>query len=218
MADDRIFDLTNEPNPDETVSIIIDSALFPEARETTKAQFMAVDRAAYAAADTAIEDGAGLNADGTLSPEPTSNYLKNADYLAAGYNVDLRNSTLLLDAAIAALVTNAEQVVQIDLTTLEILALAAPITKIAAPGAGLQFHWFECDAFLDFNTTAYVAAAGNGIDVQFVGAGDQIVRLPKAFLEAAAGALCDAVMTALPLRPAVRRASRRPAGPPGAAA
>lgn len=183
---DPIYLLTNEPNPDDNVIIPIDKADFTDAKGTTRAQLLNDDRVANAASFAAIEDGAGLNPGGTLSPEPASNYLKNADYLAAGFDVNLRNSTLLLDAAIGNLAAANETIAQFELSSAEILALGAALTKLAAPGAGLVYHWYECDAALIYNTTDYVSAGANGIDVIFQGGSDQIVRLPKAFLEASA--------------------------------
>lgn len=187
MADERIHQWTDDPAPADDVRIAIDRADFTEGRSCTKSAFFADEVAARTAADNAIIDGAGLNADGSMSPDPASAYLKAADFAAAGYDVNLRNGLRLLDDAIADIAANNEQSWQIDISSAEILALnSTPVTKLSAPGAGLHFHIYECDAFLDYGTSDYVSAGANGIDVIFTGAADQIVRLPIAFLQASA--------------------------------
>lgn len=186
---DRIYDLTNNPTPPDDCSLMIDHPDWAEAQECTKAQLLADEIADRTAADTAIEDGGGLNADGTLSPDPASSYLQNADFLAAGYDVNLRNACRLLDTAISAVAANGELVVQVDLSSAELLACGTAITKLAVPGAGLFYHMFECDARNDFLSAPYVSAGANGLYVVFNGHNaNPIVHLPKTFLEAAADA------------------------------
>lgn len=181
----RPYQLANLAAPDGTEVLILDRNDFTDTVQSTINDVLAVESVPRIAADTAIETGAGLAA-GVLSPEPSSTYLKNADYIAAGYNVNLRSSTLLLDAAISNLAASGETEIQFDLSSAEILALAVAITKIVKPGVGLVYHWYECDTFINFVTTPYVTAGANGIDVIFQGGSDQIVRLPKTFVESAA--------------------------------
>jgi hypothetical protein len=186
MAEVRLYSWTDDPAPADDVRIPVDRSDFAEARSVTKTALLADEVADRTAADNDIIDGAGLNADGSLSPDPTSSYLKNADFLAAGYDVNLRNAARLLDTAIADVASNNELTVQIDLSSAEILASGTPIIKLIAPGAGQFYHMMECDAINEFNSAAYNSAGAAGLDVQFTGASDQIVNLPITFLEAAA--------------------------------
>lgn len=180
---DRIYDLTNDANPLDSTSFPMDDATYAEAKSITYAQLEAAVQADLLAADLAIIDGAGLEADGSLQAEPTSTYLTNANFLAAGYDVNIKNGLLLLDSVVSTAYNNGILEVQFDLTEDEIKLLGQKLLKVSAPGAGNYFRIFGVDAMLDFNKVAYTSAGSRGIYVRFVGASDYIAELDEAFLE-----------------------------------
>lgn len=185
---DRIYDLTNDANPLDSASFVFDDATYPEARSITFAQLEAAIQADVISDSAAIIDGAGLEADGSLLADSTSTYITNADFLAAGYDVNLRNAVRLLDTAISTTVNNGTLTVQFNLTAPEVLALGTEILKIPAlVGAGNYFHVTDVEARLDYNTTQYMSAGSKGIYIIFSGASDYIAELDKNFLEKSSG-------------------------------
>lgn len=183
----RIYELANDPAPASDVTIIIDKSGWAEAKSTTKEEFFDEEVTARVAGDDAIIDGCGLDADGALSPDPASNYLKNGDFLAAAYDVNIRNALRLLDAAIGDLAGSVELTFQFNITTAEILALnGTPVTKMTAPAAGEFYHVMEVIAKNNFVSVAYATFAANGIYVRFVGASDYIAHMDQTFVQAAA--------------------------------
>ncbi|MFH0864767.1 MAG: hypothetical protein V1904_01130 [Bacteroidota bacterium] len=189
MADieERISGLANEPNPADDVNIILDYSTWPLPRQSTKAQLLAAEIAARLAADLATRTGAGLLTNGLMPSSPSSNYLKNADFIAAGYSVNEYNALLLLDAAINSLALNGELDVIISLSKTEILALnSTPVLKLAAPLAGTFYHITEFLAKNNYSGDFYVCNAA-GIVFRFVGGGaDAIVTMTQAFVQSAA--------------------------------
>ena len=179
---DRIYDLTNDANPLDSASFPMDDATYPEAKSITYAQLEAAIQAPMLAADAAIIDGAGLETDGSLQAEPTSTYLTNANFLAAGYDVNIKNGLLLLDSVVSTAYNNGVLEVQFDLTEDEIKLLGQKLLKVSAPGAGNYFRVFGVDAMLDFNKAAYTSAGNKGIYVRFAGASDYIAELDATFL------------------------------------
>jgi hypothetical protein len=120
-----------------------------------------------------------------MPASPTSTYLRNADFIAAGYSVNEYNALLLLDAAIRSLALSGELDVIVTLTMAEILALnGTPVTKIAAPVAGTYYHISEVQAKNNFNTVPYTCDAA-GIVARFVGAADVITTLSQTFVQSA---------------------------------
>lgn len=183
---DRIINLTNEPAPADTVSLIIDDPSYSEAKSTTKAQFFAAEVLARGSADTAIKTGAGLETDGSMAPMPGSTFLKDTDYAAAGYAKNLKNGLLLLDAAINTLANTNELDLQFTITNAEMLDLfTTSVVKLAAPGAGTFYHMTEVIAKLNYVAPAFVTNAA-GVQIRFVGASDYIATLSQAFLQSAA--------------------------------
>lgn len=181
---DRIYDLTNDANPLDSASFMLDDATYPEARSITFAQLEAAIQADVISDSTAIIDGAGLEADGSLLADSTSTYITNADFLAAGYDVNLRNAVRLLDTAISTTVNNGTLTVQFNLTEDEIKVLGTEILKIPAlVGAGNYFHITDVEARLDYDKAPYASAGSKGIYVMFSGASDYIAELDKTFLE-----------------------------------
>lgn len=183
---DRIYDLTNDASPLDTSSFVMDDATYADAKSITYAQLETAIQADLLAADAAIIDGAGLETDGSFQADPTSTYLTNANFLAAGYDVNIKNGLSLLDSAVSTVYNNGVLEVQFDLTEDEVKLLGNKILKVAAPGAGNYFRIFGVDGMLDFNTTAYSSAGSKGVYVRFAGAADYIAELDKAFLESAA--------------------------------
>lgn len=183
MANSRIYNLGNDATPADDVLLVIDKSGWAEAKNTTKEQFLADEVAARDAADSAIEAGCGLNADGSLSPAPASTYLKNGDFLAAAYSVNVRNALLLLDAAIDDLSGTIELTTQFNITSAELLALGAAVTKMTAPAAGEFYHVMEVIAKNNFVSVAYASAGANGIYLRFNGSSDYIAHLDQTFLQ-----------------------------------
>jgi len=180
----RPYQLPNDAAPDDDVEIIIDRADFVQPRKTSKTALLSNEVTARTAQDNNILAGAGLNPNGTMPSSPTSNYLRNIDFVAAGYSQDLYYGLLLLDAAINSLALSGELNVIVTLTSAEILALnGTPVLKLAAPAAGTFYHISEIIAKTNFNTIAYVTNAA-GIVARFVGAGaDYIVTLTQSFCQ-----------------------------------
>ena len=78
-----------------------------------------------------------------------------------------------LDALAAGTVSNAE--VTGELTSAQLLAMnATPIELISAPGAGKSIVVEEVELFLDFNTAAYAADAGEDLVIRYVTSGTAI--------------------------------------------
>lgn len=185
MADIEVrpYELTNDPAPSDDVYIIVDHPDFTEPKVSTKTQFLADEVTARDDADTAIKDGAGLNSDGTFSSEPTSTYLRNSDFAAAGYDVNARNASLLLDYAISQLAQTQELNILINLSKADIENLnGVPVTKIAAPILGNHYHISEVQAKNNYTTSAWTCGA-NGIVARFVGGTDPIFRLSQSFVQ-----------------------------------
>ena len=179
----RPYQLANDAAPADGDCIITDNATFTDPRQTTKAQFLADEIADRTVGDTAIITGAGLNANGSCPAAPTSSYLKNIDYVAAGYTQDEWHAILLLDAAINSLATSGELDVIIHLSSAELLALfSTPTLKLNAPAAGRFYHITEIVAKNTFGTVPYACDVA-GITLRFVGTVTPIVTLPQAFVQ-----------------------------------
>jgi len=186
MADERIYQWTNEPTPQDDVIIPIDHPDWSEGLSTTKAQLFADEVAARTAWNNAIIDGSGLDADGSFPPEPTSDYLQNIDFINAGLDVNTRNGLILLDRAISASVSNNQLIVKFVISSAELLALnSTPVLKVIAPGIGNIFETCDCMARNNFASVPYVTAGTNGIYVRFESAADFIAHLDKVFCESA---------------------------------
>lgn len=189
MADveDRIYDLTAQATPDDTDVLFIDNATNVEPHQITYANLISPEETARDNADTAIKTGAGLEADGSMTAVAGSNYLKNSDFIAAGYAVNLLNGERLLDTAIANIAAAATMQVQCNLTSSEILALnKSPVVKVVAPTASKFYQVDRVIAKNNFVTTAYTTAGANGIYLRYTGAADYIAHLSKTFVESAA--------------------------------
>jgi len=183
-VEDRIYDLTAQATPYDADVLIIDNSTNVEPHQITYANLIAPEETARDLADTAIKDGAGLETDGTLIAIPGSNYLENADFVAAAYLVNLKNGLHLLDTAIGAIAQAASLWVQHNLTSAEILDLnVTPLTKQSACATGKFYLVKRVIAKNNFNSVAYTSAGANGIYLRYTGAADYIAHLNKTFLE-----------------------------------
>jgi len=170
-----------------------DKTSFTEAKKITTTQICEVETTRATTAEDTIEASTGLNTDGTYVSLSTSNYLKAADFAAAGLAENQSNADLLLDAKIKE--TELIDTGWIEFNYTEIISLRT--TKqllIAAPGANKYIVVEKVLGFNDFNTAAF----DNGTDTLNVeyDSGQLIVQWPQTFIESAADLYQEAAKNA----------------------
>lgn len=126
-----------------------------------------------------------------LNPSTVENVKANGsnyDFYYPGVTVTVTDATAAMDLVAAS---GVQLEASGTLTSAEILALnATPITLISAPGASKAVIVDEIQLFLDFNSAAYVAGAGEDLSIQYSG-GAVIAEIDNdavAFLTATADA------------------------------
>lgn len=176
MGQKKFLDLATDSTYDAGLYVIVKKDGMPEAKRLTLATVVSDEAATREAADNAIIDGVGLEADATFAPIETSEYLKTADFEDASLDSTVKNALVLLDEAIAVVdeavsgfsdLTN--DIIKISSTSQRRLN-SEPVTVIDCPEDGV-IHVVDCVAFLDYSGGALNCGEGATLDLRYSGGG-----------------------------------------------
>ena len=198
MANKRTIDLTTESSVTNGMYMLVDDASFIEAKKATVEEVTEIERTARVAQDDAIEAGAGLDADGSFSPDAGSRYFTAADFVAAGYTENIRRALRLLDTQIYA---NASAIDGILVTVTRVLTVAEINTLYSVPvvlvdtsawAANLLIDVIDCVAWINWGSVAWTTA--KTLDIGYTGGAD-IMTFTNAFVVAVADTFQKATPT-----------------------
>jgi hypothetical protein len=161
--------------------LVIDDSTFAEPKKVSLYCALKPERDLREAADTAIIDGAGLEADGSYAADASTNYITPADFAAAALDETIANALILLDAAIYDAAQNLI-CTEYTFTAAELTGLnVTPVTVLNSMGAGIFINPIDITGWLPFNTTAY--STGSDLKFRFVGGLDLIMSVSQTFTE-----------------------------------
>ena len=223
MANKRINDLTTEASVTDSMYVEVDEPGFAESKKATIEEITEIERTARQAQDDVIEASVGLNADGSFTPPAASNYLKAADYLAAGYNENILNGLRLLDNQVYA---NALDIGSTLITVERVLTVAEINTLFTVPvvlvntvgwAAGWLPDVIDCVAKITYSAPVWTTA--ETLDIGYTGGAD-ILTFTNGLVVSGANALQkatpidNAAMTVANIE--ARFPTTNPTAPPGA--
>lgn len=152
----KISELTAKASPLDSTDLFLIEDANGDLFKVSNADLMAVESGDRADADTAIIDGAGLNADGSYSPPAAGNFVSPASFVTAGETVNIAGAIKLLDSAINSVSGQLYLTEQVAVTSAELLAIkGTKKTVISAPAAGLFPDLIEAFGLYTKGTTDY---------------------------------------------------------------
>lgn len=152
----KISELTAKTSPLDSTDLFLIEDVNGDLFKVEKDQLFAEEIGYRTDADTAIETGAGLNADGSYSPPAAGNFISPADFVTAGESVSLASAVKLLDTAINNVSGQLYLTEQVAVTSSELLDIKdTPKTVIAAPSAGVFPDLLEAFGLYTKGTTDY---------------------------------------------------------------
>ena len=194
MANKRIYELDEQTTFLSTLKLVVDSADFVEPKYVTVAVLLGDIITNYGTADTAIKSGTGLQANGTLLADADSNFIKASDFTAAGYDLNLRNMSRLLDRALTSLQATLYYRETIDVTSAELKdILATPKTLITSIDDN-YVNLIDIAGYIDWNTAAY--SESNDLIIQYATTNNEIATITGSLMTATSDSFCKGTMTA----------------------
>lgn len=103
----RIKDLQTEWTATSSTYFVVDRADWQRAKKMLLSTVTSLEEAARILQDNTIEAGCGLNAAGVYVPDNTTNFIRAADFAAAGITGSLAHADWLLDSILYAIITAA---------------------------------------------------------------------------------------------------------------
>ena len=195
MGNKRIYELTEQTTVSDTLVVPVDNSDFAEPKYITVDTLQDDVRDDFATADTAIKTGAGLQADGTLLADESSNYLKAADFSGAGYSQSLRNMARLLDSALASLEAKTYYRGVVDVTSAELQAIATtPKTLVSNLADTSYINVVDIAGFIDWETTQY--AEDNNLIIQYATSDEEIGQITSDLIQATSDKFYKGALTA----------------------
>lgn len=164
MANKRIIDLTEDGSYDGDNYIEVDQAGNPESYKQKVSVIVNEEATDRADQDDVIEAGCGLETDGTYDADDTTNYIRTADFSAAGYTESLKEADHLLDTQIKA---NADAIAGQQVMTTITVTCASPNAQglNAVPYTLLSASGLSSDSYVLVDVIAQLDYSGGQIDV-----------------------------------------------------
>lgn len=200
MANKRIVDLSENNTYDGDLYVEVDDGGV-ESEKMKLSVVLSEEEAAREDQDDVIEEGCGLETDGTYDPDDATNYIRTADFAAAAVTPSLKTADTLLDAKIKELEDEIDGMsaltsVAVTVPSPSPRALhSAPYNLIGAPTDDIGYYRqvVHATAKIDFGTAA-VDVGANTLKLRYSN-GTVIGTWTNAFYESAADACQDILMS-----------------------